>query len=295
MLGLGLASVINGDEEFTSAGTLSVTNESLLADLTNASQTGGLSFETPATVRARQINELLGTDQFLRDVATDAGIEDLLVQGTIGANQLRSWTSASADGDSIVRVSAVTPNRELSFRLAESTINSFRQWVIDSDVSQSTSTVESLEQRVAEKQAALDAADQAVEDKILEQPEVALEDRSLVDQQIFERLTLNAERARDQLVEAQDALDTANLQTIQASAIVAQRLQVLDEPQVPVAPNGRLKQAALTMIVFFFLGLVLSVVSVVIAATLDRTIRVPNDITSRFGVDVLAVVPETGR
>jgi len=34
---------------------------------------------------------------------------------------------------------------------------------------------------------------------------------------------------------------------------------------------------------------------VVLVAALDRTIRVPNDVEAKFGVDVLAVVPETSR
>jgi hypothetical protein len=31
---------------------------------------------------------------------------------------------------------------------------------------------------------------------------------------------------------------------------------------------------------------------VIVAATLDRTIRVPGDITAKFDLDVLAVVPD---
>ena len=39
----------------------------------------------------------------------------------------------------------------------------------------------------------------------------------------------------------------------------------------------------------------LTLASVVVAATLDRTIRLPNDITGNFGLDVLAVVPDVRR
>ena len=49
------------------------------------------------------------------------------------------------------------------------------------------------------------------------------------------------------------------------------------------------------MILFGVLGAMLSLALVVVSATLDRTIRVPNDITAKFGLDVLAVVPETSR
>ena len=70
---------------------------------------------------------------------------------------------------------------------------------------------------------------------------------------------------------------------------------MLDEPEPPLAPRAGSKNAAMTMIVFGVLGTILSLASVVVSATLDRTIRVPNDITGRFGVDVLAVVPDTSR
>jgi capsular polysaccharide biosynthesis protein len=295
MLGVGVASVVNMKQQYRSVGTLSVTNESLLADLTDATQSGGIGIDNPATVTARQINELLRTDDFLDEVVEDAGLTSLVESGSITRDKVRAWTGALADGESIVRVGATSESPELSFRLADATIKSYKDWVIASDVSQSTTTETSLETRVAEKQAALDAANTAVADKILEQPGTEIEDRSPIDRQEIERLQGLAVRANDQLVAAEDALDAAKLSTDQAAAIVEQRLQVLDEPAPALAPEGRLKNAAITMIVFGVLGIILSIATVVVSATLDRTIRVPNDITSKFGVDVLAVVPDVAR
>lgn len=295
MLALGAASVLNAEKSYISEGALSVTNTSLLADLTNSQQNAGLNFESPATVTARQINELLGTRDFLDGVIADAGLESMVSAGSLSRDEVRAWTGASADGDSIVRIRATTGNPELSYRLADSTINSYRTWVIDADVAQSTSTETSIESRVAEKQAAADAADNAVREKILEQPDVDIEERSLVDQQEFAILQDNATRAREQLVAAQDALDAAKLTTDQAAAVVEQRIRLLDAPEEPTFAAGGIKKAALSLIIFGVLGCVLSLISVVVSATLDRTIRVPNDVTSKFGVDVLAVVPETSR
>ncbi len=48
----------------------------------------------------------------------------------------------------------------------------------------------------------------------------------------------------------------------------------------------------LTLVIFGVLGVLLSLASVIVAATLDRTIRVPGDITAKFDLDVLAVVPD---
>jgi uncharacterized protein involved in exopolysaccharide biosynthesis len=294
MLLLGLASVISGQDTYRSTGTLRVTNESLLADLTNSAAAAG-GFETPATVRAREINELLGTAEFMDEVVRTAGIEEVIAQGLVDAAQVRSATSASAGGDSIVRVSSATDNPELSFRLADATIRAYRAFVVDSYVSQSTSTEQSLSEIQAEKQTAVDEAIAELTAFIDEQPNVPILERSAGDQLEYTRLQAAADRAQTQLLEAQDAVDAAKVQTDQAAAIVDQRVRLVDEPAQPSAPDGRLKKAALTMVVFGVLGCLLSLGSVVLAASLDRTIRVPNDITARFGVDVLAVVPNASR
>ena len=65
MLGLGVASVVNLNDEYTSVGTLSVTNESLLADLTNASSVVRVHVREPGDVSGPPINELPAHDEFL--------------------------------------------------------------------------------------------------------------------------------------------------------------------------------------------------------------------------------------
>ena len=92
MLVIGVASVVNSKQAYSSVGTLSVTSESLLADLTDASRSVGMTFESAATITARQINELLRTDQFLDEVASQAGVEPLVESGVLpprSAPQLR--------------------------------------------------------------------------------------------------------------------------------------------------------------------------------------------------------------
>ena len=98
-----------------------------------------------------------------------------------------------------------------------------------------------------------------------------------------------------QLVAAQDALDTAKVQTDQAAAIVDQRLQVLDPPEQPVRPPADCRRRGDdTCSSSVCSGSCCRSSRSSCPRSLDRTIRVPNDITGRFGVDVLAVVPEHG-
>ena len=171
---------------------------------------------------------------------------------------------------------------------------SYVDWVVESDVSPEHHRPRlSLDSAGRREQAAVDAGErraQRVHPRATRWSRV--EDRSLADQQSSSAAaglpTGRTDRAGRQL---QDALDAAALQTDQATAVVAQRLQTLDEPEIPcpraAAAEGRVDDDPLRRASAHRCRWRL----VVVSATLDRTIRVPNDITAKFGLDVLAVVP----
>ena len=79
----------------------------------------------------------------------------------------------------------------------------------------------------------------------------------------------------------------------QKSAEVEQRLQVIDPPQQPFAPQPKMKKAVLTVAMALVLGSLLAVAGVVIGTILDRTIRFPGDVKERLNTRMLAVVPRT--
>jgi uncharacterized protein involved in exopolysaccharide biosynthesis len=295
MCALGAASVLSMTPQYQSVGSLNATGDSLLNDLTNASQTPGLNFESPAVVTARQINQLLSTDFFLTRVADEAGLGTAIKDGTLLKAQIRQYTGASADGDNLVRVSSTSRNAELSERLARATMTSYVDWVIDSEVSESTGSAEFLEQRVRETQAEVDAAWQDVESYILDHP-LAEDPKGPPSERLpLQRLQAVLDRADSRHEQALDARDSAELATAQAKTVVQQRLQTVDEPEIPTAPQPRLRKAVFTMFLFGAVGALLSLALVVMTATLDRTIRVPNDVTAKYGLDVLAVVPDKKR
>ena len=292
MLGLGVASVLNGTETVprrrdAQRRTSPCSPTSRTPSQHRASGSRARRRSQPPDQRAAADRELPRS----RDRRRPASRSSLAV-GVLTRDQVRAWIGAAADGDSIVRVGATTRNQELSFRLAEATINSYRDWVVDADVAQSTSTEQSLEARVDEKQAAVDAAEPAVTDKIIEQPEVdhrgPLAGRPAASSGSCRRRPTAPQaswwRPRTRSTQAK-------LQTDQAAGDRRPAAPVLDEPELPPVSKAGLRDAALTLIVFGVLGAILSLATVVVSAMLDRTIRVPNDITGKFGVDVLAVVP----
>jgi uncharacterized protein involved in exopolysaccharide biosynthesis len=292
---LAASNLLSMTPQYRSVGTLNATGSSLLNDLTDASTTPGLTFESPAVVTARQINQLMTTDFFLSRVADEAGLGTAIRDGTLLKEQIRRFTGARADGDNLVRISSTSHNAELSQRLVTATMTSYVDWVIESEVTESTGSATFLDQRVEQTQEAVDTAWTAVQNYIVDHPLAEDEDGPLAERLQLQRLREVLSRAEDRHEQALNAQDAAELATAQARVVVQQRLQTVDEPEVPPAPEPRLRKAALTLFLFGAVGALLSLAAVVITATLDRTIRVPNDITAKFGLDVLAVVPDKRR
>jgi uncharacterized protein involved in exopolysaccharide biosynthesis len=292
---LGAASVLSMTPQYSSVGTLNATGESLLNDLTEAAKTPGLAFDPPAVITARQINQLLTTDFFLTRVAQQAGLGTAIEDGTLLKTQIRDYTGASADGDNLVRIKSTSRNAELSERLAKATMQSYVDWVVESEVSESSGSADFLGQQVKEADTEVDNAWNDVQEYIIQNPAAETDDGPLEQRLQLQRLREVLNRAEDRQEQAVNSRDAAELATAQAKIVVQQRLQTVDEPEIPAAPQARLRKAALTMFLFAAVGAILSLALVVMTATLDRTIRVPNDITAKFGLDVLAVVPDKRR
>lgn len=295
MTGLGVASVLGSDQEFRSVGTINASSNTLLEDLTQAAQSPGYTWETPAAVTSRNVNELLRTREFLLIVAEEAGLTDAVTQSPVLLEDIRRWTSASADGDFLVRIAATTPDPELSERLASSTLTSYTNWVAESDVSESTAAETFLQQKVSEAEQDVTDARLALTTYISENGATDLADIPLDTQLEVERLQIIVERAETRYANLLDQQQEASVAASQARTVVEQRLRVVDAPEVPLAAEPRLKRMALTIGMFAAIGLILSGALLLLAATLDRTIRIPNDITAKFGLEVLAVVPDTRR
>lgn len=295
LLGLGLASALSTTQEFRATGVLSSTDRSLLGELTGAGPQQQFGFDTAATVTAREVNELLTTNEFLQLVIDTIGAPDSELGRTLLRDTIVQSTGASADGNSLVRISSVTDNNDLSFRITDGVMRTYVDFVVDRAVLDSTNAEEFLEQQL---DAAVTQRDEAADDRdqyLIDFPQTSEADRPITQQLALDRLNSAFDRAEARVVDTQDKLEEAQLVTAQARTVTDQKLRIVDEAEVPLNPEPRLQKAVLTMALFGVLGLMLSLALVVITATLDRTIRIPNDITAKFGLEVLAVVPNTRR
>ncbi len=291
MLALGAATAFNKQDEYRSVGTITALRSTLISDITQVNN-NGFSFETPSTLTARNINEKLRTNEFVNTVADKLGLEAGSQRDQLLQIIARS-VGASADGDQLVRVSATTRQPDLSLSLANATVDSYIETVKNATLSQSEAAVSFFE---SELQAA-DTARQAARQKLLDfyqQNDIQDLAKIPVSLQLDVQALQDEVQRLDAAYDAkQDQLDQARLTAATAQTDTEQRLRVTDRPTQAGAPQPYLRKAVLTMMVFGVLGVLLSLASVIVAAALDRTIRVPADVTAKFGLDVLAVIPDS--
>jgi uncharacterized protein involved in exopolysaccharide biosynthesis len=291
MLALGGVTAFSKKPVYTSTGALTAESSTLIGSLTQ-SNNQGFGFDTPATATARNINELLRTNDFLNTVATKLNPNGSDSEKALLRTVIARSVGAFADGDQLVRVRAQTERADLAAVLASATIDSYLNTIENNEIRQSDSTVQFFQGQVDQAKQARDAAQQTLNDFLVQNNitgdaaqvplSLSLQAESL--RSDFNRLDNVYNTKVDQLSQAELARETAKTE-------VEQRLRITDAPQPPVAPEPRLRKAFMTLVIFGVLGVLLSLASVIVAATLDRTIRIPGDVTAKFGLDVLAVVP----
>lgn len=284
---------LRGDEPtYRSTGVLSVTGQTLLAELTAVRSADGFGWETPGTVTARRINELLGTDEFASDVARRAGLDDELRVGAFELDDLRQTVGASGAGANLVRVAATAVVPEQAVRLVDATFSSFIDWSVSGDIGQSTAAegfFADLERAYADDVA---EARTALEEYLARNPEPADGERTPLEQAEIDRLTSALQLGQDRYAAAVAGVNDARLAAEQSLTDIAQRLRVVDQPRLPAAPESDLTDRVLAAGMWIVVGLALMAALVLGAALLDRSLRTPAEVERVLGLDHLGSVPE---
>ena len=292
MLAVGVFTAITGDKEYKSIGVMNVTSGSLLTDISQASNTPAFGFDPPATVTARSLNNLLQTHTFMIDVARGAGLTTALEQGLVTIDEMRASIAVAPNGDNLVAVWATTPRAEQSRRLAQATLDAFRNYNVSNDIADADVTIAVLTSRHAEYLERYQEAQQTLTTYILANPAPGGDaERPTEEQAEISRLSADLTRAQTQLSDVEAELDDARIAQAQAQSVSERKLRIVDPPTLPASPEPRVRDAAMTVAMFAAMGIILSAGFVLIAAVLDRSIRLPKDVSSRLGLDVLAVVP----
>jgi hypothetical protein len=235
---------------------------------------------------SRNINELLGTNEFAMNVANQAGIGSAIESGVVQLAGIRQSIGAYPTGTNLVTIRVATDNPELSFRLASSTIASFTQWVIDGDIAESTAAEAFFDNLLTTYESDLNDARAALGSFEGDPLEPSVE---------RDRLASEVELAMGRYASALQKSEDAQLRTETATSDITQRLRVVDVPQLPFAPESSRKAAVLTVATFVAVGMLFAIGFVAAGAVLDRSVRYAGDVQSRLHLDVLAVVPAVRR
>lgn len=285
----GVLSAAGGVETYRSDSRIAVSADPLLAQITDARAT--FTFDTPATQTAKKVNELRATEEFMTRVAVAAGWGDAVTNGQVSLNQLRAMTYATTDGDTLVRIGALTEDPDASQRLASAVVNSYREYSIETGAAEASTTVEFLTEELRTVRERSDAALAAVDAFTAENPGV-VSDLPLALSTEYSRLLDAADEEASAVREANAALREARLRERETETIVDQRFRILDPPSTPAAAEPRLKRMVLEVAMFVVLGTILSVVLLLVLAMFDRSIRTSSDVRRKFGLGVLALVPD---
>lgn len=293
LLVFGLISALDTTKTYRSMGILNAMSGTLLSELTG--DTSGFGYESSANVTSRNINQLLGTRAFLDDVVANAGLTGAVESGLLTSDEIRGSITSWAQGDNLIAVAATTPRPEHSQALAAATMDTFVEHVVGTDIADALLKVDIYEGLRDDALAGYNTAFADLTSYLETHPAGDEDDRPVGQRLDIAKLEDAVNRADDEYNAAVANVDEATVAAGVARTVVERQLRVIDEPEVPVSPLAGLRKMAFTVGVFGVLGALLSLGIVVIAAMLDRTIRTPGDISSRFGVEVLAVVPSARR
>jgi uncharacterized protein involved in exopolysaccharide biosynthesis len=278
---------------YRSEGTFYVEGETFLSSLTPAPGSD-IGWNTPAGYYNQQLAGLLQTDAFIRVVVEQAELQPGLylseqemlddVRWSVG-----SWTG----GDNLLRVAASHRDPDISQRLAQSVMEGFVQWQIDSDLSESSAAQAFLGDLMETYEAEVASAQKVLDDYIRANPEPAgTTTRPLAQQVILERLRGEVDLAAGRLNTARVRDEEARLASVQAENVVRQRFRVVDEPYYPLASEPMLRAAIMHVMLFAIMGVSISAAALIALTALDRTVRSAADVRQRLDADLLVVVPQ---
>jgi hypothetical protein len=292
LLGLfGVHIVMGAKSAFVSSGTFNVEASTLISSLSGSGDQS-FGYDTPAGATSKRISANLQTDEYVRDIATRAGLGDAIASGRITLAAVRASIATYANGNNLVTVSAGNIDPTVAQKLVAATIAAYVQSEIDASASQSTAAVAFFTNLLGTYKADLDNANAALDSYLTAHPAGPQGARGADQQTEIVRLTGDVTQAQNKYNDTLNKRQDAELSNEQTKADVGQRLRIVDQPQVPLAPTSGKKKKIMTAGTFLMLGVVLSVGALVLATVLDHTLRTPRDVETRLGIRLLGEVPD---
>jgi uncharacterized protein involved in exopolysaccharide biosynthesis len=308
---LGMFSVLNTGTTYRSTGVLLVNRTTVLGKVVANSGDNPFGYDTPAVYASKQINTVLGTRTFLDSVVNGANVivgaqpngdpetrplTDMMNSGEVSMtlDDIRKSIAATPGGDELLAVTAVSEDPRVAQALAQSTIDSWWNFEgANADVAGEGAAkyLQQELQKAIEKQT---AATQELERYTASLPPIGEFERRPDDQAArIDGLRADVTRADETVTGFENALDEANSEGARAREEVKQTYQPLDDPLVPLAPEGHRMQDVQTLVLYFGLGLLVSAAALVVATLMDRSVRYSEELEDRLNIPVVASVPDS--
>lgn len=281
--------------EYTSRGTLYVQKSSLLSSLTNIGE-DGFSWSSPTQLTLNELSELLQTDAFVRSAIKKTSLEARMANGpdevSAVTDSFRKAITVQMVGDNLIEISAISKEPALAQQIAQATIEAYTQWKLNGDQQESAVAQSFFAQVIPPYQAELQKAREELKNYLLAHPQPLRGERPPEEQVQVAQLQAAIDTASTRLENALEKEESARLAKSQAESNVRQNYLVIDAPALPTKAEQSLKIIALNAALFLVIGLMLSVLSIVGGAVLDRSFRFSIDVQNSLELPVLALIPD---
>lgn len=288
-VGVNSAGAITG--EFVSYARLSATANPYL-DQPDIRGTELGFLETPAQGTARLINEQLQTDAFIDEVARRAGLAEVVSDGVLRRDVIRSRVRADAAGQNNLTVSATWADPQTALGLVEATTTGYGEYLNELAVADSLEAVQFWTERrqAAENEAAL--AEETLNEYIAALPPLGEGDERPTEQVLeLQRLNTALDRALTAVRDGQGAIDEAQFNANQAASSSAREFVLIDAPNVPLEPASIRRDQVVAIVTFGALGVIIALAALVLTTATDRSVRTRSQLRQAGNVDVVAVIP----
>jgi hypothetical protein len=286
--------VANRPPEYWATGRLYVSQGNLLADLTS-SNTGGSWWVSAAQSTVSELNELIGTQAFVRTVIQKTDLEKKMSGGPTAVDDtivyVRKILSIQAVGDKLVDISATGDDPAIVYQVVLSTMDAYVQWKINNGYQESIAARTFFDNLIKPYQDDVDLARSDFAAFLTEHPAPVRGDRPPAEQLEIDRLQTAVQRTEDRLNSALDNVESARLAQAKSESVTKQTYMVIDQPQIPQEAKLSTKTIATSMVIFLVVGIFLSVVGIAGGALIDRSLRFPIDVRHGLSLPVLAMVP----
>lgn len=290
MLAFGIWYFFSITPTYLSYGVLYLQNDSLLTTLSNARQNDYIWVSRGQTV-VEQFDSLMQTDAFARAILQRTNWEQELQNGVpldllLAIVRANLW--GEVKGEKHVHIVAQSDDPEIAFQLADAAMTLYRQSKVNLSLSDVNTSIEFLDEVMADYQMALQSAETALRTYLADYPDPAFGLRRPGEESSqIEILRENVSTAERRILETRTLIDLNKLDQNQAVQEVENSYVLVDSPRMARSPEYTMQQRIIVLFIFVGMGVLLSIGAGAGATLMDKTYRYPVDINVDLDLPVL--------